>query len=141
MTLVDSPYVDDHLMPVFVYGTLQPGEVRWFALEGRVVDDAGEPDHVLGRLWDTGRDFPALTLDHPAVLVPGRVLRLRAESAMATWALLVEIEGGADSAYQPAVITTVSGVRALAFPYGAPPPDDFVSIRAWRHGPQDAMPA
>ena len=54
-SLLLSPVVDGELLPVFVYGTLQPDEVRWFALEGRVRNPQGEADAVTGRLWDTGR--------------------------------------------------------------------------------------
>jgi len=135
-SLHTSPFVDGELMPVFVYGTLQPGEVRWFALDGKVLVPEGEPDTVRGRLWDTGFDYPALTLDEPAVSVPGHVLRLLPDTAIDTWTLLVDIEGGVDSSYQPQIITTESGVRALAFPYSAAPPDHFVAITRWRHGPQ-----
>jgi len=136
MTLHDSPHVDGELLPVFVYGTLQPGEVRWFALEGRVLDESGEPDHVVGQLWDTGLGYPALTLDGTS-LCPGHVIRLAPSTAVETWRDLVAIEGGVDSTYQPAIITTVSGVRALAFPYGSSPPPHFRPITRWRLGPHE----
>lgn len=45
-------------LPLFVYGTLAPGEVRWFALSGRIVGDP-IPDAVTGHLYDTGWDYPA----------------------------------------------------------------------------------
>jgi len=134
MSLHETPWLDGELMPVFVYGTLQPDEVRWFALEGRVEDHAGEPDHVWGRLWDTGHGYPALTLDGDA-RVPGHVLRLLPDTAVQTWQDLVAIEGGVDSTYRPAVVVTESGVRALAFPYAAPPAESFRAIARWRHEP------
>ena len=134
MSLLESPVVDGDLLPVFVYGTLQPDEVRWFALASRVVDHVGIPDHVRGRLWDTGYDYPALTRDGDQ-LAPGCVLHLIPETAEATWQLLVEIEGAVDGFYLPCVVTTESGVRALVFVYDAEPEDFFVPIRAWRHGP------
>ena len=134
MSLLESPIVHGDQLPVFVYGTLQPDEVRWFALVDRVVDHAGVPDHVRGRLWDTGFDYPALTRDGDE-RVPGHVLHLLPATAIETWQHLVEIEGSVDGFYVPVIVTTESGVRALVFAYDAPPEEFFVPIRAWRHGP------
>ena len=107
-SLLLSPVVDGELLPVFVYGTLQPDEVRWFALEGRVRNPQGEADAVTGRLWDTGLQYPALTLDGDAT-VPGRVMWLREDSATSTWQHLVEIEGAVEGYYVPRVVVTHAG--------------------------------
>ena len=47
---------------LFVYGTLAPGDEAWPVLEPWVV---GEPvaDAVAGRLYDTGRGYPAATFE------------------------------------------------------------------------------
>jgi gamma-glutamylcyclotransferase (GGCT)/AIG2-like uncharacterized protein YtfP len=59
---------------VFVYGTLKPGCSRWSALAPFVDEEAGTRETtVRGRLWDTGRGWPAITAgdaDVPGVLVP-----------------------------------------------------------------------
>jgi len=135
VSLVESPYVDGELLPVFVYGTLQPDEVRWFAMEGRLVNDEGVHDHVRGRVWDTGHEYPALTLDSDEQLVPGHVLRLLPESAVETWLHLVDVEQSADDGYVPMVLVTEGGVRVLVFVFSRDPKPSFVPIRAWRHGP------
>lgn len=129
-----SPIGDGELLPVFVYGTLQPGEVRGFAMQGRVVDAQGVTDHVRGRLWDTGFQYPALTLDGDN-RVPGLVMHLLAETADETWQLLVDIEGGVDSTYVPTIVETESGTTAVVFAYCAEPPSYFAPIAAWRGGP------
>ena len=48
----------DAITHLFVYGTLQPGDVRWPFLAPYVADD-GVPDAVDGRVYDTGRGYPA----------------------------------------------------------------------------------
>ena len=135
MSLLESPYVDGVLLPVFVYGTLQPDEVRWFAMEGRLVDHEGAHDHVRGRVWDTGLEYPALTLDSDEHLVPGRVLHLLPQTAVETWLHLVDVEQSADGDYVPTVLVTEGGVRVLVFVFSREPKPTFVPIRAWRHGP------
>ena len=68
---------------LFVYGTLMPGEPLWPALEPYAA--SWEPATAAGRLWDTGRGYPAVRFSHsgpgegggavPGILValdPGR---------------------------------------------------------------------
>ncbi len=52
----------DPVTTLFVYGTLQPGAVRWHYLEPFVAD-AGTPDSVDGQLFDTGCGYPAAVFD------------------------------------------------------------------------------
>lgn len=120
------------LAPLFVYGTLQPGESRWFALRDAV---AGAPRRaeVAGAVWDTGYAYPAWT-PSPAGIVPGQLLHLRPESAVETWRLVVEIEGGVTGVYVPALVLTATDEVALAFLYDDDP-TGFVRIAAWDHGP------
>lgn len=70
------PALDASPMPVFVYGTLRPGESRWPSITALV--DHHEPTSLQGHRFDTGYGFPALVLDHPqATDVDGWLLHPR----------------------------------------------------------------
>lgn len=78
---------------VFVYGTFLPGEPRWPLLEpyaAEVVDAT-----VSGRLYDTGRGYPAARFDTGPGSIPGVCVRVWAEHWNAVIDLLdgVEAEG------------------------------------------------
>lgn len=75
---------------VFVYGTLMPGEQRWPALAAYAV---GEPVACTtrGRLFDTGRGYPAM-FDGDAD-VPGWLVRLADATLEEAVAALDGIEG------------------------------------------------
>ena len=135
--LVPVPSSGAPALPLFLYGTLKPGEVRWFALEGRTI---GQPRHaeVPGRLYDTGWGYPAWVPADDGV-VPGVVLALDPLTAAAAWAEVCDIEGGVEGEYAPVETCTLDGEAVLAFPYhlppGAPVPEGFRRIVAWHHGP------
>jgi gamma-glutamylcyclotransferase (GGCT)/AIG2-like uncharacterized protein YtfP len=80
------------VISLFVYGTLKPGRSRWPVLEP-YVDPAVEPKRatVEGRLWDTGRGWPALTAG--AAVVVGTVVRLRADTINDALSALDAVEG------------------------------------------------
>jgi gamma-glutamylcyclotransferase (GGCT)/AIG2-like uncharacterized protein YtfP len=68
---------------VFLYGTLMPGESRWHLVEPFVTDHC--PAVVRGRLYDTGRGFPAARFDQAgqvegvlATITPGHESQLLA---------------------------------------------------------------
>lgn len=48
---------------LFVYGTLMPGESRWPALRPYV--GCWRVGTAQGRMWDTGRGYPAVRFDRP----------------------------------------------------------------------------
>lgn len=76
-TVHGPPNPDSWPDRLFVYGTLQPGERAWHLLAPLV--GAVSPATGRGRLYDTGRGFPALLPgDDP---VPGRVVTLRDPAA------------------------------------------------------------
>ena len=84
---------DDSISHLFVYGTLQPGDVRWPFLAPYVADE-GVPDTVCGRVYDTGRGYPAARFDEPGVYRINAVAQ-RGETQIAAanrWILV----GGAD---------------------------------------------
>ena len=124
-------------LPLFLYGTLKPGESRWFALEGRTVGEA-RPAQVPGHLYDTGWGYPAWVPADEGV-VPGIVLALDPRTAAAAWAEVCEIEGGVVGEYAPVETLTLDGTAVLAFPYHVPPgttvPEGFQRIAVWHHGP------
>jgi gamma-glutamylcyclotransferase (GGCT)/AIG2-like uncharacterized protein YtfP len=101
---------------LFVYGTLQPGDVRWPIL-ARFVADAGVADKTSGRVYDTGRGYPAAVFDEPGTIV-GRTYTLRADRLDEALAVLDEEESSVPGGYQRVVVTTAAGTRAWAYEYG-----------------------
>jgi gamma-glutamylcyclotransferase (GGCT)/AIG2-like uncharacterized protein YtfP len=105
---------------LFVYGTLAPGCEAWPVLESWVV---GSPrsDAVLGRLYDTGRGYPAATFgrvtDGDTGLVHGTVVALDPARATAALAELDHYEG---PEYQRISVRTEAGVEAAAYAWIAP---------------------
>ena len=57
---------------LFLYGTLMPGQMRWPALEPYAL--WAEPATAEGRLWDTGRGYPAARFDDEAHSIPGALV-------------------------------------------------------------------
>jgi len=103
----------DHL---FVYGTLQPGEVRWRFL-APFVTGPGPLDTTTGRLFDTGWGYPAAVFDGSARVL-GRVHRLRPSGRDAALVRLDGVEAAVRGAYRRVEVRTGSGLRAWASEYG-----------------------
>ena len=101
---------------LFVYGTLQPGDVRWPIL-APFVADSGVADRVAGRVYDTGRGYPAAIFDADGTIV-GRTYRLRADSLEEALAVLDEEESSVPGGYTRVIVTTASGTEAWAYEYG-----------------------
>ena len=95
---------------VFVYGTLMPGQPRWRHLLPYAVD--WRPATATGRLWDTGRGYPAARFDQPGTM-PGFLVTLDESRAEAAIRLLDEIEGEG-RLYRRVEIAT-SGGRAVSY--------------------------
>jgi gamma-glutamylcyclotransferase (GGCT)/AIG2-like uncharacterized protein YtfP len=102
---------------LFVYGTLRPGDVRWSFLEPFVAD-AGLPDTVAGRLFDTGLDYPAAVFGGEATVV-GRTYPLRADTLERALAVLDEEEDTVLGLYRRVEVTTGRGLRAWAYEFGS----------------------
>lgn len=102
---------------LFVYGTLQPGEVRWSQLERWVLGE-GERDSVAGELFDTGLDYPAALFNDRAT-IHGRTCVLRPETHGACLAHLDRVEGTVEGLYSRTVVTTDLGRVAWAYEYGS----------------------
>ena len=101
---------------LFVYGTLQPGDVRWPIL-APCVADAGVADSVAGRVYDTGRGYPAAIFGADGTIV-GRTYRLRADRLDAALAVLDEEESSVPGGYTRVIVTTEAGTEAWAYEYG-----------------------
>lgn len=97
---------------VFVYGTLVPGAHAW-PLLARWVDGVPAADAVRGRLYDTGRGYPAATFVSGGTdVVHGVVAPLAAATASAALAALDEYEA---SEYVRTEVVTEGGIRAVAY--------------------------
>lgn len=105
---------------LFVYGTLQPGDVRWHHLEPFVVDE-GWPDTAAGRVFDTGLDYPAALFASNANAggtIVGRTYALLESSVGQALERLDEVEGIVGGQYKRVAITTGRGSPAWAYEYG-----------------------
>lgn len=105
---------------VFVYGTLRPGDVRWRFLEPFVVDE-GWPDTIIGRLFDTGLDYPAAVLDaraEPGGTIVGHTYALLEATIDRCLEVLDREEDTVGGRYRRVIVTTGRGVCAYAYEYG-----------------------
>ena len=110
---------DAHSRPtrLFVYGTLQPGDVRWAELE-RFVADLGIPDSVAGELFDTGLGYPAGVFTGDGT-IHGRTYVLRVDRLSACLEHLDRVEGTVQGLYRRVVVATARGHTAWAYEYGS----------------------
>jgi gamma-glutamylcyclotransferase (GGCT)/AIG2-like uncharacterized protein YtfP len=105
---------------LFVYGTLAPGHDAWPVLEPWVVG-AWQADAVTGRLYDTGRGYPAATFDpdpdRAAPLVHGTVVSLDPARATAALRALDRYEG---DEYERIAVRTRAGLDVATYAWTAP---------------------
>ena len=76
---------------LFVYGTLMPGQARWWALQAHVL--SSEPAEAKGHLWDTGAGYPAARFDLSGPPVPGVLVTVAPDLLPDVLAILDRIEG------------------------------------------------
>ena len=102
--------MDAVALSVFVYGTLKPGHLRWPIVAPFVesTDEASVP----GRIWDTGRDFPAARFGGDRV-IRGVLLHLKPGMEDDAIRLLDEVEG--EFLYQRVEVRTTDGRPAVAY--------------------------
>jgi 3-oxocholest-4-en-26-oate---CoA ligase len=117
---------------LFVYGTLAPGDAAWPVLEPWVIGDPA-PDAVVGRLYDTGRGYPAATLGDDSAategersvesthksrsLVHGTVVTLDPDRAPFALDALDRYEG---DEYARVAVHTQAGLEAVVYAWVAP---------------------
>ena len=108
--------VPEPVRRVFVYGTLMPGECRWPALRPYAV--SWEPATARGRLWDTGRGYPAVRFDDAGDAVPGILVAVAAESFADAVTALDRVEG--EGVLYRRVEVATSGGLAVAYEWLGP---------------------
>ena len=101
---------------LFVYGTLQPGEVRWQHLAPFVVGE-GRAATVAGELYDTGLDYPAAVFGGEGG-IHGRVYALDEGRLTDALAHLDEVEGAVRGLYERVDVVTDEGEHAWAYQCG-----------------------
>jgi gamma-glutamylcyclotransferase (GGCT)/AIG2-like uncharacterized protein YtfP len=112
------------LRHLFVYGTLRRGESRWPHL-APLLDGTPVPDHAAGRLFDTGRGYPAAVFGGRQLIV-GETARLRLDGLADALDLLDAIEGAVHDLYRRVAIRTSAGTDAWAYEFVGCP--DFAVI-------------
>ena len=114
--------------PLFVYGTLMPGHLRWEVLEPHAV--GWRPAAVEGHLYDTGRGWPAAVFTPGEDLVRGWAVDLRPEVVDVVMAHLDEVEGVDRGAFRRVDVALLGGEPAVAYELG-PDPDGLARIPVW----------
>jgi gamma-glutamylcyclotransferase (GGCT)/AIG2-like uncharacterized protein YtfP len=99
---------------LFVYGTLLPGHLRWPLIEAFA--GSTEPARVRGRLYDTGRGYPAARFDQAVVgdecHIEGVVVRFLDDRRDEAWAVVEAIEG---DLYERVPVVTTDGLAVESF--------------------------
>jgi gamma-glutamylcyclotransferase (GGCT)/AIG2-like uncharacterized protein YtfP len=98
---------------LFVYGTLQPGRLRWpllapFATRYRAAA-------VRGALYDSGNGWPVVDFEAEDHDVPGVLVDLDAQRLDDALALLDRVEGTVTDLLRRVVVTTIDGISAWSY--------------------------
>ena len=105
----------------FVYGTLQPGHLRWPFLEPFAIGHG--PADVYGELFDSGYGWPVARLGTSVVdRVPGTLVELDPERADEALAVIDDVEATATDLFVRIAVTTLDGRAAWAYHCAAPEP-------------------
>ena len=96
---------------LFVYGTLAPGQVAWSTLAPHA--RAQWETYVHGRLYDTGRGYPAAVFGDGLGHVAGWCCELED-------APLAELDEWEGEEYERIVVTASDGTEAFAYHWHAP---------------------
>jgi gamma-glutamylcyclotransferase (GGCT)/AIG2-like uncharacterized protein YtfP len=118
-----------HPPRLFVYGTLQPGRLRWPYLEPFSLGH--RPAAVGGRLYDSGKGWPAAVFagpdDEP---IPGTLVDLDPAQAVEALRVLDEVEGSVEGLFRRVAVVTGDGERAWSYEW-ARQTRDMVRINRW----------
>lgn len=106
-------------VPVFAYGTLQPGESRWNAIRDLIATTG--TGRMTGRKVDTGFGFPGLVID-PDASTDGTLLHPEPASYRRLLAQLDRIEGHPDL-FTRQLHRLASGMLAWAYIWNGPLPE------------------
>jgi gamma-glutamylcyclotransferase (GGCT)/AIG2-like uncharacterized protein YtfP len=99
--------------PLFVYGTLMPGHLRWGVLEPHAV--GWRPAAVEGHLYDSGQGWPAAVFTPGDDLVRGWAVDLRPEVADVVLAHLDEVEGVDAGLFRRVDVALLGGEHVIAY--------------------------
>lgn len=113
---------------LFVYGTLQPGRLRWPFLAPHAREH--RPADVPGRLYDSGYGWPVATFEAGADLVPGTLVDLDPARVEEALTILDAVEATATDLLVRITVATTDGTPAWAYHCVAPEPG-MVPIRRW----------
>jgi gamma-glutamylcyclotransferase (GGCT)/AIG2-like uncharacterized protein YtfP len=103
---------------LFVYGTLQPGRLRWPVLAPFTVGT--RPASVPGVLYDSGYGWPVAVFDeHAPSEVPGVLVDLDPHRLDDALELLDEVEGVVTDLLRRIVVTTTGQLAAWAYHWPA----------------------
>jgi gamma-glutamylcyclotransferase (GGCT)/AIG2-like uncharacterized protein YtfP len=107
---------DARAVPVFVYGTLKPGQLYWPRISAWVVYT--EEASVRGELFDTVLGYPAAVFGDNDV-VEGVLLHVPAAVLDKVLAVMdeIEVEG---KEYRRVRVLTLAGVEAIAYEWMGP---------------------
>ena len=115
-------------LPLFVYGTLMPGHLRWAVLEPHAV--SWRPAAVEGHLYDTGEGWPAAVFTPGEDLVRGWAVDLDPAVADVVMAHLDEVEGVDQGLYRRVEVALLDGDPVVAYELGTSP-DALARIAEW----------
>ena len=113
---------------LFVYGTLQPGRLRWPFLAPFAIDH--QPADVTGLLYDSGYGWPVATFVAGEALVPGTLVALDEVRADEALAVLDAVEAAATDLLTRVAVTTTDGAAAWAYHCERPEPH-MARIARW----------
>ena len=115
-------------LPLFVYGTLMPGHLRWAVLEPHAV--SWRPAAVEGHLYDTGQGWPAAVFTPGEDLVRGWAVDLDPAVVDVVMAHLDEVEGVEHGLFRRVEVTLLGGEPVVSYELGTRP-DALARIPEW----------
>lgn len=115
-------------LPLFVYGTLMPGHLRWPVLEPHAL--SWRPAAVEGRLYDSGEGWPAAVFTAGDDLVKGWAVDLDPAVADIVMAHLDEVEGVDQGLFRRVEVRLLDGEPVAAYELGTSP-DALARIEEW----------
>lgn len=114
--------------PLFVYGTLMPGHLRWAVLEPHAT--GWRPAAVEGRIYDSGEGWPAAVFAPGQDLVRGWAVDLDPDRRAVVLDHLDQVEGVDVGLFARVEVALLGGETAVAYQW-VRSPDDLVRIEVW----------
>jgi gamma-glutamylcyclotransferase (GGCT)/AIG2-like uncharacterized protein YtfP len=114
--------------PLFVYGTLMPGHLRWAVLEPHAV--SWRPAAVEGQLYDTGQGWPAAVFAPGDDLVRGWAVDLDPAVVDVVMAHLDVVEGVDQGLFRRVEVALLDGEPVVAYELGTST-DALTRIADW----------